>query len=347
MGVFEDSVNAAMDAKNGVILDMLMKCQSVFESHNKAFVSVSGGGDSDVLIDLCERVRTATPIELHFGFFYTGLEYQATLSHLDYLEDRYGIEIVRYRPEKSIPTCARVHGEPFLSKYVSQNISRLQKYGFQWEDEPFDILRERYPNCKSALRWWTNTWTRTDRPGWFDIGRNQLLKEFMVENPPDFPISDKCCHYTKKKLAKQVNRQLNVDVDLVGVREAEGGIRAATKSFRKSCITINEKGVDHYRPLYWLDDVAKADYVRLFDIHHSDCYEVWGFTRTGCVGCPFGKEVLSELEVARVYEPRMVSAVERVFAHSYEYTRRYYEYRLLHRKGRGGQMRLNLRHARD
>ncbi len=294
------------------------------------------------MLDLVERAKPGTDCEVTYVWFDTGLEYRATRDHLDYLEQRYGIEILRYRAIKSIPTCCREYGEPFLSKYVSQNVSRLQGHGFQWEDEPFEELVERYPRCTSALKWWTNAWTRTGRPGFFDIGRNSMLKEFMTLCPPDFPISDKCCTYTKKDLAKRVNRELGADVDLVGVREAEGGVRKATAAYRKGCFTAKEDGTDHYRPLYWWSDSDKAQWNEMFGVVNSDCYTMWGFKRTGCVGCPFNRNVIGELEIARQHEPQMVRAVERVFARSYEYTAQYHEFRRSH----GGQMRLDLRHAR-
>ena len=54
--------------------------------------SVSGGADSDILIDMCERV---IPHFVNYVFFDTGIEYQATKEHLNYLEYKYGIHINR------------------------------------------------------------------------------------------------------------------------------------------------------------------------------------------------------------------------------------------------------------
>ena len=47
------------------------------------------------------------------------------------LEQKYGIEIVRLKPDKSIPLCVKEYGVPFLSKYVSEQMMRLQKHNFQ------------------------------------------------------------------------------------------------------------------------------------------------------------------------------------------------------------------------
>ena len=327
----QESIGRVMASKNAMVLDMFIKAHDVLSSHARACVSVSGGADSDVMIDLVERIRDGTGCEVHYVWFDTGLEYDATKRHLDDLEARYGIEILRRRAKKSIPTTCREYGQPFVSKYVSEHMERLQRHRFQWEDGTLDELSARYPRCQSSLKWWTNSWTRVPgKPGHFDIGRNRWLKEFVMENPPTFPISNRCCEYAKKRVAAQVNSELGVDLELVGVRKAERGVRATIGT----CFTAHEGGVDVYRPLYWLSNSDRADYHRIFGLRHSDCYESWGFTRTGCVGCPFNINAAGELEVARRHEPRLVAAVERVFAESYEYTRMYRDY-IATRDGQG------------
>lgn len=39
----DDFVNRAMASGNGVIIDAIMKCQQVFDEHEHALVSISGG----------------------------------------------------------------------------------------------------------------------------------------------------------------------------------------------------------------------------------------------------------------------------------------------------------------
>lgn len=45
--------------------------------------------------------------------------------------------------------------------------------------------------------------------------------------------------------------------------------------------------------------------------------------RTGCAGCPFGRDFENELTVIQTYEPRLSIAVNNIFKDSYEYTRAY------------------------
>jgi hypothetical protein len=49
--------------------------------------------------------------------------------------------------------------------------------------------------------------------------------------------------------------------------------------------------------------------------------------RTGCPGCPYGKEFEQELEFMQKYEPKFYRAAWKIFGASYEYTRGYLEFR--------------------
>lgn len=118
----EDLIN---DIDNLAVFDTLVKARSVLARHNKIVVSISGGSDSDIVMDIVERTKEGKNVE--YIWFDTGIEYQATKNHLLYLESKYGVEIHRIKAIKPIPTCCREYGVPFISKQVSENISRLQK----------------------------------------------------------------------------------------------------------------------------------------------------------------------------------------------------------------------------
>ena len=260
-----------------------------------------------------------------FVFFNTGLEYEATKRQIQYLNDRYGIEIQVITPVKPIPLCVKQHGVPFWSKHVSEMMMRLQKHGFQWEDEPIDVLLEKYPKCKSALQWWCNDHKGTEtRPSSLNIAYVRWLKEFIIANPPNFRISNKCCHYAKKEPVKKYMKSKNFDLSCVGIRQAEGGVRA-TKY--KNCYTAELEGADQYRPLFWFTDADKKAYDGHYNIRHSDCYEVWGMKRTGCAGCPFNLKWKEELMLAEKHEPKFHKAMMKVFSQSYTYRLEFEKFR--------------------
>lgn len=270
------------------------------------------------MLDIC--VRCDKDHKIDYVWFDTGLEYQATKDHIKYLENKYGIEIKTFKAKQAIPTTCKKVGQPFLSKRVSDMISRLQRYGFKWEDKPFEELMKEYPKCRAALRWWCNEWGESSQ---FNISRNKWLKEFMVENPPTFKISDKCCKFAKKDVIHDCVKQGGYQLNIYGVRKAEGGARA---SAYKSCFAEGDAGCDEYRPLFWYKDADKVDYEKAYNVVHSKCYSDYGLKRTGCSGCPFGRDFEHELEVIQKFEPKLYKAVNNIFGESYEYTRKYREF---------------------
>ena len=286
--------------------------------YKKVLCSISGGSDSDIVLDIVTKCDNKKIVD--YVFFDTGLEYQATREHIKFLEQKYNIEIETIRPEVPILLSCKRYGQPFLSKRVSEMISRLQKHDFKWEDKPFEELIKEYPKCKSTLMWWCNAYDNKSR---FNIKYNKLLKEFLIANPPNFPISNKCCKYAKKDLAHDKLKQ-GYDLNITGVRKAEGGVRA---NAYKSCFDNTDKGYDNYRPIFWFKDEDKKVYNELFNVINSKCYSVYGLKRSGCCGCPYGRDRNFELKVLEEHEPKLHKAVSNVFKDSYEYTKKYYEFR--------------------
>lgn len=327
------------ECDNLAIFDAACKCYRQLCLHNNILVSLSGGADSDVMLDLLLRVAQDNDVPIdkfNFVFYDTGIEYQATKEHLNYLENKYNIKIERMKALKPVPLGCRKYGLPFLSKYVSEMIERLQRHNFKFEDEPFEVLYNKYPKCKGALKWWCNEHeTKNGRTSNFNINHNKYLKEFMIANPPNFKISNKCCKGAKKDNAHNVIKDREIDLNCIGIRKAEGGIRSAAY---KSCFSDNRsyeydnptkklKSYNDYRPIFWFTDADKKDYEEYFNVKHSDCYCRYGLKRTGCVGCPFGRNFEEELKIAEKYEPRLYIAVNNIFGKSYEYTRKYIKFK--------------------
>lgn len=282
------------------------------------------GADSDIVLDIISKVNKDNNIK--YIWFDTGIEYQATKNHLCYLEDKYKIDIIRERAIKPIPVSCKEYGQPFLNKYVSKQISILQKNGFEFKDKAYDVLINEYPNCISSIKWWCNKYTEENnlkKVSGFDIGFNKYLKEFLIFKPPCFKISSKCCDYAKKDVGKKLYKKYNCDLTILGIRQQEGGIRSIAY---KNCFSSNKDKEDMYRPIFYYTDKDKLQYDKLFNIRHSDCYEIYDMKRTGCAGCPYGKERLEELSVIKQYEPLMYTAICNIFKESYEYTKMYKDF---------------------
>lgn len=90
---FDEALQMAEREKNLTIFDALIKAKSVLGRHQKIVVAISGGADSDVVLDLIEKTKGDKDIK--YVWYNTGLEYQATKDHLKYLEAKYGIKLER------------------------------------------------------------------------------------------------------------------------------------------------------------------------------------------------------------------------------------------------------------
>lgn len=325
---------------NETILSNMLRGASILSTHKNIAVSISGGSDSDIVLDIIERLKEDQNVR--YIWFDTGVEYQATKDHLKYLEYRYGISIERIKAIKPIPLCCHEYGIPFLSKYVSEQIEALQNAGFGWEDEPMEVLLGKYPKARaSSLRWWTNRYTMKNEEmqerSTYNISRYRFLKDFIMEHPPTFRISSKCCTYAKKKVAKKFKKENEVDLEVIGVRKEEGGIRSLAY---ENCFSDNGGRNDQYRPVFFYTDADKRDYEKAFGIVHSRCYSEYGFKRTGCSGCPYALNIEEEMTAIERYEPKLYKACQNIFGSSYEYKRQYYAYRKrrIEKEKSGGQM---------
>lgn len=315
------------NVENKTVFESLVKAKEMVAHHQNVSVSISGA-DSDVMLDIMTKVDTDNKCK--YVWFDTGLEYQATKDHIKYLEDEYGIEITKTKPKTPIPIAVRNYGLPFLSKVVSQRIHSLQLNNFKWEDKPYKELITEYPKISSAIRWWCNCLSPEEN-GRFNISHNKYLKEFMIQNPPTFSISNKCCQKAKKEVAKNFNKENETDLNCIGVRVSEGGIRATAY---KTCYESYDDKYDEFRPILWYTDSDRLYYENHFQVVHSKLYTEYGLKRSGCCCCPFGKDFEKELEIVQKYEPKLYKACMNIFGKSYEYTRKYKEFqKMMKEKG--------------
>lgn len=189
-------------------------------------------------------------------------------------------------------------------------------------------LKERYPNCESVINFLCCCNSSGEpRPNiQLVINSSKYMRDFIAECPPEFQISAKCCDYCKKQLAHSV--QKDYDMIITGERRAEGGMRSVPRKDNTSlCFAETSSGQYRLRPLYYVTDADKAWYRDYYGIRHSDAYEVYGLTRTGCCGCPISYKAVEDLEKIRPYEPNLVKAAWNVFGDSYRYRAQYNEYK--------------------
>lgn len=321
--------------------------------HPNAICSYSGGSDSDVLLDLIERVREMFSLPpVKYVFFNTGLEIQATKDHVKAQSEKYGVAIKECRPKVDIVTASRRYGIPFVSKIMSGGLEQWQKKGVplsvadEYEAAADKAakrkeLKERYPGCESLLNFLCCCNSEGEpRPNiQLVINSSKYMRDFISECPPDFKISARCCDYCKKQVAHQI--QKDYDMVITGERRDEGGMRSVPRKDNTTlCFTETESGQYRLRPLYYVSDADKAWYKAHYGLRYSDAYEVYGLTRTGCCGCPISYKAVEDLELIRPYEPTLVKAAWNVFGKSYEYRQQYNAYKTFRRTQFPGQTSL-------
>lgn len=310
--------------------------------HPNAICSYSGGADSDILIDLIERVRKMFSLPpVKYVFFNTGLEMKATKDHVKATAEKYGVEIRECRPKKGfdIVSATRRNGQPFVSKIMSAGLEGWQKkqiplsIAAEYEQAENKIakrqeLRERYPHCESTINFLCCCNSAGEpRPNiQLVINSSKYMRDFINECPPTFKISAKCCECCKKDVAHRI--QKDFDMVITGERRDEGGMRSVPRKDNTTmCFTETADGKYRLRPLYYVSDADKAWYKTTYNIKYSDAYEVYGLTRTGCCGCPISYKAVDDLESIRPFEPTLVKAAWNVFGDSYRYRQQYNAYK--------------------
>jgi len=284
--------------------------------YRRVAVSYSGGSDSDIMLDLIELVKPEDCGEIRYIFFDTGLEWDATLRHLKETEQRYNVTIEQIKSKLSIPAACSKHGIPFISKDISSKINNLLGMEFDFSETRTFFVNE----YKWAVDWFYDTLplSKNGKKRQTISSERPLLRKFMSLYPPDFSISDKCCDYVKKNVSRDFDKEFIPDLRINGMRKAEGGRRAGSI---KNCFTpqSEKKTIADYRPLWFWSDEEKQIYKEWREIQYSECYEKWGFARTGCVGCPCSHRAAQDLKIAEPFEPNKVKAAYAVFGKSYEY----------------------------
>lgn len=267
-----------------------------FTKHEHILVSVSGGSDSDCVVHLICTYFPEYIEKCHFVYVDTGLEYSATKNHLKDLENKYGICIEKIRGI-SVVTAVRRYGIPILSKERTQVI-RGYAMG-----QPYAIKRVA---------------NREGRYGYRQCHAD--LAEYIRAN--NIKISNFCCEKSKKKPLRDYCKENEITLNVTGERKAEGGQRASS---HHSCHEPKTtKHLEKYMPLFWWSDRVKKFFKDNENLIYSDCYEVYGMKRTGCVGCPYDVRLGETLRIMQNYEPDLYRVCWRVFGVAYELTQKFH-----------------------
>jgi len=267
-----------------------------YETGGKCYVSFSGGKDSTVLlalIKMCEEIYTIPPNAIPAVFSNTGIELGITVGFVKWVKDNYYSNVQVIHPVKPFGWVMENKGKPVRSKIKSEVL-----HAYQHSRTDASILNLFYGETTTGK---TMRKTRVA-----DKDMHMLHKDFSIM------ASNGCCKYMKKTPFRQYEKLNAIKGCFVGMRMAEGGARESRAAIRvkeggKLC-TYEKGGVTFKAPIMDWANKDVDEFVEKYNVPLSDAYTKYGFTRTGCMACPFALDVDNSLKYLFYHEPNRYKA---------------------------------------
>lgn len=255
-------------------------CQFYMMMDGKVYSSFSGGKDSQVLVDIIERLHSGqfepknnnskviwetlilgkpSPSKV---FCDTGLEYPEIRKHVKTFDN-----VVWMKPKMKFPDVVKTFGFAVASKDVAQKVSEIIT------TKSVKLLSKRlFGDSK---------------------GNGKLPDKWRKLLVAPFKVSGKCCDIFKKEPFRRYER-LTGKKPIQGTTVEESTLRVT--SYRKTGCNSFESGRERSRPLsIWTEDdvwaYAKNHVLRFADSYYErevDGKTLPALTRTGCMFCLFG-----------------------------------------------------------
>ena len=268
-----------------------------YSTNGKCFVAFSGGKDSTVilaLIKMCEEIYTIPEDGIKAVFYDTGIELGATRDFVRWCKDSEwysNIEIIR--PKVTFKWILDNYGKPMKSKIKSDFISRYQKKNnmnaFKYLIYEQSSTGKKYIKTKIA-----------------DKDLHILSKDF------DISVSNNCCEFLKKRPSMDFAKENDMKGQITGIRTSEGGARELATIKRvqaggKLCTVTRGDTIIKMPIIDWTDEDVDQ-FIKQYKVPLSKAYTEYGMRRTGCMGCPFARELKDNLKVLWDYEPNRYKA---------------------------------------
>lgn len=280
------------------------------ETDGKCLLSFSGGKDSTVLANIYVNALKEGKLKpMPIVFSDTGLEYESIYRFVKWFSENVH-EVETIKPSVPFSKIIREYGKPAMSKSKSSFINTYQR-ALKKNQDPLKLKRT------SELILGFRTDKKTFKPVYREDGvafktPNRLAnKHFNFLHPDhEYKIANKCCVFLKKKPFEDYYMSHDILGYATGMRVSEGGIRAMVY---KSCTSYKKVGgisLLHKLPIFDWEDSDIDNYINKYDIKIADAYTEYGLDRTWCTGCPYAKDIGSNLKVLYEHEPKRYKAMQ-------------------------------------
>lgn len=228
-----------------------LRIKEYYEKYNgQVYIAFSGGKDSTVLLDI---VRSIYP-EVPAVFVDTGLEYPEIREFVKSIDN-----VIWLKPKYTFKQIIDKYGYPVVSKVQAGYI--------------YDYRHSKSQNTKDK-RW----------NGAYGKKKYKIAEKwkFLINAP--FEISDKCCHYLKKKPSQDYAKKTGNKVFL-GNMGFDSNNRML--EYQKNGCNMYGKNNPQSWPLGFWSDKDVWEYIKSKNIPYSKIYDM-GHSKTGCMFCMFG-----------------------------------------------------------
>lgn len=262
-----------------------------------SYLSFSGGKDSTILAELIKMAEL--PTHIPFVFSDTGLELEATR---DFVKNYDYDNKVTVKSSKPMSEIVKEYGLPVFSKYRSKMLNTY----YRNIDDPLSIASGRILIIGLVEK----AGIQGDKRS-----RGALpLKYFHFLHPDiEYKISNRCCEFLKKKPFSDFAKDNNLTGYYAGMRTAEGGARRLTYD---RCISYVHGNIVSTPIFDWTDEQCD-EFIKKYHVKISDAYTVYKMNRTGCCGCPYNKDLQSDLKILYQYEPKKYALAKHWFSRVY------------------------------
>lgn len=255
------------------LTDRIAKIQAIQEQldlKNNGYISFSGGKDSTVLHYLIDMALPGNNIPRIY--INTGMDYRYIIQYVKKLASSDN-RIIIVNAGVKIKKMLEEEGYPFKSKIFSVKHNLFERIG----------------KSKSVRAFLNEERTKTGIMNGGSFKCPDELKYMFTPEFNRFKISSNCCLRLKKDTIHKWQSANNKTIGITGLRRSEGASR-----INVPCLASHNTLFHPLSPLKddFIKEFVEREKITLCKLY----YPPYNFTRTGCKGCPFSKELQKNLD---------------------------------------------------